>query len=361
MDAYTGKYFVNGGGKQDATILLQHNRISIGLTDSQGAARSVYWPLGELTRDRFHKGRRTQVSYGSYPVQTIEVESGEFEEKLEAIFRNREKSWFSKTVTRNRVHMFKVLTIFFAFLAAAYFLLVPFLAERLAKRVPVSYEEKLGNGLFETLKQGFEVEELKTALINDFFYELKIPSDYDVRITVVRSDMANAFTLPGGRIIVYDQILAGMDHYEELAALLSHEFSHIADKHTTRSLFRQMGSGILFSVLIGDVGAIGNLIINNAHKLKVLSYSRKLEKEADLNGLKLLSERKIDCNGYVGLFRFLDRELSGSVDQPAEWVSSHPDLEKRIGYIRKNEWFNSNGVEENEKLKSIFIRLKAAD
>jgi len=152
-----------------------------------------------------------------------------------------------------------------------------------------------------------------------------------------------------------------MNSYEELAALLSHEFTHVNEKHTTRSLFRQLGSAIFLSVIFGDVGAIANTVIRNADNLKGLNYSRSLEKEADMNGLKILSERKIDCNGFVHLFELLKKETMETGKQPAEWISSHPDLYNRIDYVKKNELFNKNGVGQNEVLKTLFLKIKTGD
>lgn len=361
MDAYSGKYYLQGGEEQEATILLLKDKISIGLRDEHGNPRIVYWPYEQLIRDNFWKRGQAVVRCGTYPVQTIEVNEKEFADKLENIFKKREKSWISRTLNRNALRLIKFFAVILFLLAAAYFWLVPLLAERLAKRVSVSYEEQLGEGMFDEMKTSFTMDGIKTAYINDFFRELDIHSKYNIRITVVKEDLANAFALPGGNIVVYDKILAGMNSYEDLAALLSHEFTHVNEKHTTRSLFRQMASSLFLSIIMGDVGTMGNAIISNADNLKNLSYSRKLEKEADMNGLKLLSERKIDCNGFIHLFQMLENEEKKMDDRPAEWISSHPDLERRINYIQEDKLFNKNGVEKNETLEALFSKVKAGN
>jgi len=361
MDAFSGKYYLQNGEQQEATILLLKDKISIGLRDEHGNPRIVYWPYEQILRDDFWKRGMAIVRCGSYPVQTIEIDTKEFAEKLENIFREREKSWLSRMLNKNAIGMIKVLAVFFAVLIAAYIWLVPLLAERLAKKVPVSYEEQLGNALYDALKTGFTIDEQKTAYINEFFRELNINSNYNIRITVVKENIANAFAMPGGNIVVYDKMLAGMGYYEDLAALLSHEFTHINEKHTTRSLFRQLGSTIFLSVIFGDVGGIANTIINHADNLKGLNYSRGLEKEADMNGLKILSERKIDCNGFIRLLEQLKKETQQTGKQTAEWISSHPDLQRRIEYIKKNELFNMNGVQENEVLKTLFLKIKTSE
>ncbi|HET9746726.1 MAG TPA: hypothetical protein VFP97_13515, partial [Chitinophagaceae bacterium] len=68
--------------------------------------------------------------------------------------------------------------------------------------------------------------------------------------------------------------------------------------------------------------------------------------------------RKIDCNGFVGLFELLKKETETAGAQQAEWISSHPDLEKRIAYTKANELFNKSGVETNETLKTLFLKMK---
>ena len=361
MDAYTGKYYIQGGEEQDATILILKDKLSIGLRDEHGVPRIVYWPYEQIIRDNFWKRGQCVVRSGTYPIQTIEVDNKEFAEKLENIFKERERSWFSRTFNKNMLRLIKFFSVIILILIAAYVWLVPLLADRMAKRVPVSYEESLGDGMYNALKPSFIINSGKTAYINDFFRELNIDSKYSIRITVVNENVANAFAMPGGNIVVYDKILMDMNGYEDLAALLSHEFTHVDEKHTTRSLFRQMASSLFLSIILGDIGTLGNVIVSNADDLKGLSYSRKLEKEADMNGLRILSERKIDCNGFIRLFELLKKEIGQTGGQPTEWISSHPDLEKRIAYTKSNELFNKYGVEVNETLKTLFMKIKTSN
>ena len=93
MDAYPGKYYVQGGEEQEATILILKDRLSIGIRDEHGNPRIVYWPLGQIIRDNFWKRGMAIVRSSTFPIQTIEVESKEFADKLENIFKERERSW----------------------------------------------------------------------------------------------------------------------------------------------------------------------------------------------------------------------------------------------------------------------------
>jgi predicted Zn-dependent protease len=119
-----------------------------------------------------------------------------------------------------------------------------------------------------------------------------------------------------------------------------------------------LGSTIFLSLIIGDVNAIGAVIISNADNLKGLSYSRSLEKEADENGLQILKERGMDCNGFVRLFQILKKENEVNVN---EWISSHPDLNKRIDYIKNSDECKQNNFITNNTLHSLFLQLKTAE
>lgn len=355
MNVFRGVYYIKGDAEHAATFTFLKDKLSIKFNDENNSGREVFWYYDEIIKENFRQSGNLVARYNGYPEQTIETASAEFATQLEINTRKQNKRTAIKVLARISP-LLRVLIVIFLLLSAVYLWLVPYLAVRLAERVPVSYEENLGDGMYNSMKAGFDIDEKKTTYINEFFSELNIQTPYKINITVVKEDISNAFAMPGGNIIVYDKIIAGMDNYSELAALLSHEFTHVQNKHTTKSIFREMGNSMFLSVILGNAGAASSVIIHNADNLKNLSYGRSLEKEADLDGLKILTERKIDGNGFVGLFKMLEKENSVKV---SEWMSSHPDLDKRIQYIKQSPDFNKNGVQENETLKTLFDKIKS--
>lgn len=357
MESFSGIYYLGEGQPQSVRVSFGLQKMTIHFED--GTGREVFWYYDKILRQAFQQVGTTRVKYLGIPLQTIEVNHPGFAEALQQKLGKNDRSWLRKTFGNGASTLVKVLLVLLALMVSFYIWGIPFLAERLARRVPVSYEEKLGDGMMSTLLSGYTTNDRQTLLLNDFFAEMKIETAYDIHITVVKEDVANAFAVPGGNIVVYDRLLNDMDNYEELAALLSHEFTHIQNKHTTRSLFRSLGSSLFLSMLFGDMGGVMNQAMLQADQLKTLKYSRKLEKEADLDGLKILADRKIDGNGFVGLFKLLEKEVQQSgEDVPAEWISSHPDLKNRIEYIKADPMFNKNGVAKNETLEALFQRMK---
>jgi predicted Zn-dependent protease len=68
----------------------------------------------------------------------------------------------------------------------------------------------------------------------------------------------------------------------------------------------------------------------------------------------LLKERKIDPDGFIGLFRHL-KDAAPASAMP-EFLGSHPDIDKRIALYPRR--IRQPDVEENSALKAIFEKLK---
>ena len=325
------------------TLVLDKHRLTIQLEPG----KETYWYY-----DQVMKLESTTFSYPGYPKQLLNIHSDSFSAALTQAMQRQ-----AGTLRKHRGStLLKLLLAFVIIGLLFYFFALPRLAASMASKVPVSYEKQLGEQLYQSMRGTFQVDEAKTAYINSFFDELKIPSAYNIQITVVKSDIANAFAMPGGRIVVYDKILQGMQSYEELAALLAHEFTHVEKRHSLRSMFRKLSSQVFFTLLVGDITVAGSVLLQNADDLKQLSYSRELETESDEYGAKLLNDRGLSCNGFVRLFQLLKKETAGTAGT-YEWLNSHPDLENRINNIKSLPYCNQLTA-TNATLQTLFNQLK---
>jgi Zn-dependent protease with chaperone function len=194
------------------------------------------------------------------------------------------------------------------------------------------YEAQLGEQMFSSSVPQTLVDERRTAIVQAFTDKLQLSDTYKIQVTVLRSAEINAFAVPGGHIVVYTGLLDKMQHYDELVALLSHETTHINERHTTRSILKQLSSK-LFLIFFMDVSQVGGVLLLNADKLRALSYSRSLEKEADEKGLKIMLRNKVDVNGMLGMFnRLKEADTTGT----PVFLNTHPLTEKRIRYTMEN-------------------------
>jgi Zn-dependent protease with chaperone function len=329
------------GEETIVTLVLQQHQLLIDL----GANRQVLWYY-----DQIMKVDGATFAYPGPTQQFLQVHNRSFSEILT---ERMQKQVSSVTKSRGST-LLKVLGIFLLIALAFYFFALPRLAAGMADRVSVSYEKQLGDQLYQSIKPGFDIDQQKTAYLNDFFNQLKFHTSYPITITVVKSDIPNAFAIPGGHIVVYDRILAGMNSYEELAALLAHEVTHIEKRHSLKSMFRQLSTRLFFTLLLGDIDVVGSILLSNADNLKQLSYSRSLETEADTYGVSLLAGQNISCEGFIQLFRLLQKETGNTSEQ--EWFSSHPDIEKRMANIKSLTACPKSTV-SNPVLQMLFTRL----
>lgn len=340
----------------NATILLLPDNISIGFTDENGLHRKEIWKYKNISAS-YQKNENSTIITNTNNSNKIIIDDIDAVNDFTQQVAYDAKPWLSKKFTKSRIKMLGVLGILLALLVTAYFIFVPYLSEQLAKTVPKKYEVSLGNKLFDIIVDTAKKDEEKTVLLNTFFRQLEIQTDYPIRITVLKDNTVNAFAIMGGNIVVYTGLLDKIKTHEELAALLSHEFIHVNRKHTTMSIFRSLGSKVFLSLLLGNMGNLTNVVLNNTDQFTGLGYSRNLEKEADVKGLAILKERSINGQGFVDLMIHL-KEGSGGVEV-SEFLSSHPDITKRIAYLKSDKNFadgSNNTV--NRNLKATFLQIK---
>jgi len=356
---YDAQYISESSGNREmpAKAYFLKDKLVIQLEDEHGAEVQVFWFWENIIIEKNLIGN-VELHYQGYPKQILKCTSLGFSEEFAKTWQQvNEKNWFKRTFPNTMAQFYIICLALITFLVCAYFWLIPIIANQVAKRIPRAWEVSIGEQSYESISRNFVVDSSKTRLVNEFFAALHIDSKYPVKITVVKDSIMNAFAVPGGHIVVYTALINSMQHPEELAALLSHEYSHVALQHTTRTLFRSMGTYLLVSSLFGNWDGVAAVFVENANNLKTLEYSRKLEKEADMNGLKLLTERNIDPVGFSELFKTL-KAGSKSQGELVEWMSSHPDTNRRIEYIQKEISDHSPKVLPQPALEVIWEQLK---
>ncbi|MBM3412302.1 MAG: M48 family metallopeptidase [Bacteroidetes bacterium] len=354
MKTFNGQFYPGYfSPPKDATLLLSDKTLSIGYHDQAGIPGRQDWSINEVQGDFLFTEQRSRFIQIKTQAE-FRVAGREAFEYWEEIKKEAEKSWFQKKRTGNMRRTVALLSAMILAGTLLYVFMVPWLAEQMAAVVSKKTERQLGDSVFEAMQSTQSTDTMATRVLNEFFTELAIETDYSIRITVVKDQMVNAFALPGGQLVVYTGLLESMETYPELAALLSHEFVHVEKRHATRSIFRSMGSDLFITLLFGKSSGLATLVIGQANQLRTLSYSRSLEKEADLEGYRLLKERGIDPAGYDLLFKHL-KDASPGTEIP-EMISSHPDTDNRMQYIR--EAARGQVVKEDTRLSSIFTQLK---
>lgn len=353
MKSYFGTYSAPGIGTVDCTILVFDKKLSIGYKAADGSNLMQPWSLAEV-ETRYDRSRDiTQLRNFRSPGELL-IEGSDADNFIRSMQAEAQKPWHQKSSGKEWMRNSLLFLGIAAALVLLYLLIVPWLSQKLAAKVSPKTEQQLGDAVYDAMDLQSQEDQAASLKVNEFFRTMEVPTVYSIRISVVEGSEVNAFALPGGRIVVYKALLQKINSYPELAALLSHEFTHINNKHSTKSIFRRLGSKVFIGLLLGRFGTVTGVLVDHADNLKHLKYSRRLEKEADTKGLSILTERKIDPQGFVDLFNNLRSSASG-VELP-EFLASHPDIDKRIANIK--EASKGAAVTEHDDLKAIFDQIK---
>ena len=139
---------------------------------------------------------------------------------------------------------------------------------------------------------------------------------------------ANAIALPGGTIVLTDQLVGLAESEDEIAGVLAHEIGHVEHQHSLRQIYRGLGVAFMISVIGGDSGQIVEDVIAQAALVDTFSYSRKFEGEADTHSLETMVKAGRDPLAFLDLLeRILGTEDAKSDD--TSWASTHPGNFKR--------------------------------
>jgi predicted Zn-dependent protease len=110
---------------------------------------------------------------------------------------------------------------------------------------------------------------------------------------VVNVKDINAFALPGGPVFVNLGTVQVVDNEAQLAGVMSHDISHVVQRHGTRAASKQMGAQLPIAIL---GGLLGSSTLAKASELGIsfgvgwyfLKNSRQAESEADLLGTDIM-------------------------------------------------------------------------
>ena len=360
MKSYFGTYYTSPGAEPvESTVLVFDKNLNIGFRNSDGNNEMVNpivigWQLKDVDISFDFPTQQTKLRHNKSPGGELLIKGNDVANFIKAMKEEREKAWYKKSSGREWIRNSLLFLGILGVLFLLYMLIVPWLSQKLASKVSIKTEKQLGDAVYDALGLPGQEDTAKSFVLNEFFNAMDVPTAYSIKITVVNDNTVNAFALPGGRIVVYSALLKEITSYPELAALLSHEFTHVNNKHSTKSIFRRLGSKVFLGLLFGRFGTVTSVVVNHADNLKSLKYSRSLEKEADMEGLAILTKRGIDPDGFVDLFHHL-QEAAPTNSLP-EFLGSHPDVDKRIAYMK--EASKGSIVKEDEQLKAIFEKLK---
>jgi Zn-dependent protease with chaperone function len=177
---------------------------------------------------------------------------------------------------------------------------------------------------------------------------------YPYYFKLVNEPSINAFALPGGPMFVHSGLIQAADNEGEVAGVLAHEMSHVALRHGAAQIGKQQTWGTIFGIAGAAVGAatggggacgmlcqIGEMGTGIAGNSVLMKFSRGFERDADLNGARMMASAGYDPMQLPQFFQKLEAKL-GTAAEPkglALWMSDHPATGNRIQYVSQDIQF----------------------
>lgn len=158
---------------------------------------------------------------------------------------------------------------------------------------------------------------------------------------LVRSNQANAFCLPDGKVVFYEGIMPVLTTPDMIAVVMSHEMGHAIARHGNERMTQQTLSSLVGSVtgqiIQQKTSENGRALFETAYTIGsqygyLLPYSRKHELEADEIGLYIMAIAGFDINQAPLLWQ---RMAAANSTQVPEALSTHPSDERRMKNLEK--------------------------
>ena len=161
---------------------------------------------------------------------------------------------------------------------------------------------------------------------------------YAWEFNLVENKEANAWCMPGGKVMVYSGILPLAQNEAGLAVVMGHEIAHAVAKHSnermSQALVANLGGQMLAQAIKQKpqqtqqiwMGLFGVGVQLGA----VLPYNRLQEGEADRLGLIFMAMAGYDPHAAIAFWQRMSQQGGA---QPPAFLSTHPTDKKRITKI----------------------------
>lgn len=163
-------------------------------------------------------------------------------------------------------------------------------------------------------------------------------TDIAYSYTVLDSEIANAFALPGGYVHISRGLMALMNNEAELASVLAHEVGHITGRHSNERFSRGTAAqlGVFAAAVLTGSSQVAQ-VANTGAQLYLASYSRGQESESDRLGLRYMNAAGYDPTAMATMLAQLGRNseilakaAGREASQQFDMLSTHPQTPQRV-------------------------------
>lgn len=225
---------------------------------------------------------------------------------------------------------------------AAYVYAIPLAARLTLAAVPTSVDRTIGDLTFQSIDgpllrpsrlPGPDQTRLREAFaraIAGADGRNAVPTTLEFRAGEIGP---NAFALPGGRMVITDELVTLVDGREDVViGVLGHEYGHVKARHGVRMVAQSALLRTLTALVIGDFSWV---LATAPALLGEQAYSRDFEREADAESVRVLRAAGASPGAMVVFFEKLAAKDLGNTGGLAIAFASHPADAERVDFFRR--------------------------
>lgn len=218
---------------------------------------------------------------------------------------------------------------------------------------PYKWEQKIGEATYRTLSSTIleksEIKEKRITEIKDksqkIFKHSGLYKNPEIKFNKSNILGPNALALPGGPIIITDDLVELLKDDDLILSVIAHELAHIKERHSLQQIVEIAGLSSIAWMIFGLDESILEEIVFIGINIWGLKKSRDLEKDADLMALKLLEKTGMSKKSFIQAIERLTNhycvatkiEKSVCINElKSGWLSTHPSGAERLKYLKNN-------------------------
>ncbi len=196
----------------------------------------------------------------------------------------------------------------------------------------------------------------------------------DFHFFIINDPTINAFAVPGGFVVVHTGLILSTQSESELASVLAHEITHVAQRHIPRMIADSERTAlpalaaILASILLAGSGhgqgaEAGIAATTALMTQRSISFTRTFEEEADRLGMGTLARAGFDPQGMPTFFermQALNRVNETNLTDLPEFLRTHPVTTSRIADARNRaERLPARAARDSQDYLHVHAKLRA--
>jgi len=289
-----------------------------------------------------------QAPVGSLPYKILLAEGHLFEAEnnqetkkfLEFCQKPNAESWLSYLEQKKTVILVGIIILAGLVITVPKYGL-PWMGDQVAHWIPQSWLMMAGDETLEILDESFfSPSELAPQDQDQFTKEFNrmaslVLKDQTARLVFRQSEEIgpNAFALPGGLVVLTDELVEIAEDRAGVIGVLAHELGHVQLKHPARRLVRSLMALALVSLIFDDAATFAEELAAISGSLISLAYTREFEEEADRAGKEILIGAGLSPIPLADLLQKLSDGCEENCSQLPEWLTTHPSVPSRIEFL----------------------------